>query len=220
MKRICLCISCKISSLWLASSCQFLSAVGPVCDQPPEGKGTVSATWLNFFLSNPQRSSRTFRHYCANTQWIRFCDWHFSLWNILASKHLQKQREHYGLLLILKGEKSVIFSPYFHLPFLQWQIYYLSLISNQYECPSEIKSANCPLHSGQDFQKGNSLHREIEDWPDGNQRIEESLPLMSKQKSWHQENIDTSTVLHFWDIKFSIVVTHTWNRRSSKEWRW
>lgn len=126
MKCYCLCMFCKISSLWFASSCHFLSAVGPVCDQPPEGNGTVSATWLNLFLSNPQRSSGTFRHYCANTQWIRFCYWHFSLWNILVNKHLQKQRESFDT----KRRRISHFFPYFHF-FCNGRssVYHLFLIS-------------------------------------------------------------------------------------------
>jgi len=107
VENICLSVVCKIRSLTGLELPVAVWAVRPV----------TTRLWHCFcylaglFLSNPWRSLRTFKHCCANTWGVRICGWHFSLWNILVNKRLQKQREYFGLYWYWRDKgKSGFFS--------------------------------------------------------------------------------------------------------------
>lgn len=144
------------------------------------------------FLSNPWRSLRTFKHCCANTWWVRICGWHFSLWNILVNKHLQKQRKYFELYWYWKEKRK---SGVFPLLFATAVVPSISLssgllllnlpkLSNQYEWPSELQSESNLLFSGQDFssfRKETGFTGKRKGWLNGSRKAERSLPTTNKQ---------------------------------------
>lgn len=96
----------------------------------------------------------------------------------------------------------------------------LSKLSYQYEWPSEVKSKNNLLYSGQDFssfRKKTGFTRERKRWLNGSQQVERSLPTTNKQiKTAAMQRIPARAV-YFWDIQVSTATAHTWNSSDNNE---